>query len=1010
MTAPLIQLKARLRERLTTVLGSATAGQVVEAVDLVSQVPAVVALLDELQDQSVKVAQAAMEALPEFGARAGFGEVATWLDLCVTMAESSGATTLKLIKESPWLVALIEGVEQRAKILGLALEFAERDANVALEFLRAAPELSRAVTGNGLSQWTDVALELTERDYVLGLEFFRESPRIAAVIPLDDVRSWIEFGLRLVSTNQFGKTDYFATIEYLRTSPALLKEIADPASRRLVIRLVSAMAQHQPQMAIETLAEAPALLGRIEQPAWQQRMLQYGLFVVDRDVEAARNYLRRCPEIVGWLGYDERATHGFEEWFKSGMDVLAYSVDGARAYFALETKQALSQLQEAQSGVPLRQVARSLKLFVQALCGRDIAIQELSASEPGTTRIPRATVSADGRTLFLPPIVRRHPDREQNVRAYTVMAAHEAGHLEFGTYELRFEDIPDVIEDVARRYGRQTAAVPQSLAALFALYPQPGVMRDLWTILEDARVEHLLRVHYPGLRDDLAAVTREAVTTRSLSQGMSFREMILDGLLIQSAAIPDVAMPDSVREVLSTAWALCAPVLGPTATAADVVRTADRVYVALDELVGTYQAPAGSEAPPAAEVDRRVTQAPEAAEAIETEYRPLENWNFRGAMNPELIGVGEADRPAAHPQGTNEREAIGPAARSRQGGGVGQGQLADGDPQALGNESAPHASADEVAPVPDARRARWEAAEAQPGQYHYDEWDGMLRDYRAHWCRVVERVQTAQNPDFAEEVLQQHGPSVRLLRRYFESIRPPAFRAVRGVAEGDDIDLDAAIRLRTDLAAGAEPSDRLYVRHERRERDVAVAFLVDLSGSTSRQIEGEGRRVIDVEKAGLILLCEALEAVGDHYAIYGYSGKGRRQVDVVVLKEFGTMNRAETAARIGAVEPQAQNRDGAAIRHVTRKLAATGARVKLLVLMSDGKPLDEAYADEYALEDTKMALREAGGQGVDCFCITVDRTAEASVRRMYGEVRFLVIDRVGGLPERLPRVYHSLTR
>ncbi len=1010
MNAPSHDLKNRLRERLTPVLGSSTAVQIVEAVDLVSQVPAVVTLLDELEDASAKIARAAIEALPEFGARAGFREVATWLDLCVTMATSSGATTLKLVKESPWIVALIEGAEQRAKILGLALEFAERDANVALEFLRAAPELSRAVTSGSLSQWTDVALELTERNYVLGLELLRESPRVAAVISLDDVRSWIEFGLRLVSTNQFGKTDYFATIEYLRTSPALLREITDPTSRRLVIRLGSAMAQHQPQMAIETFADAPALLGRIQQVAWQHRMLQYGLFVVDRDVEAAQNYLRRCPEIVGWLGYDERATHAFEEWFKSGMDVLAYSVEGARAYFALETKQALSQLQEAQSGVPLRQVARSLSLFVQALCGREIAVQELSESEPSPLRAARARVSANGRTLYLPPIVRRHPDRDLNVRVYTVMAAHEAGHLEFGTYEFRLDEIPDVLEDVARRYGRQNGAAPRSLADLFSQYPQPGVIRDLWTILEDARVEHLLRGHYPGLRDDLAAVAREAVTTRSLSEGMSFREMILDGLLIRSAAIPDVGMPDSVREVLSKAWALCAPVLGPTATAADAVRAADRVYVALDELIGSYEAPAESEAPASAEVDRRVNQGPEAAETIATEYRPLENWNFRGVMNPALIGSDEANRAAAHPQGGSEYRAGGPAGRSRQGERVAQEQLAEGDSQALGHESAPHASADEVVAAPDTRRARWEAAEAQPGHYHYDEWDGMLRDYRAHWCRVVERAPTAQNPEFAEAVLREHGSSVRLLRRYFESIRPPAFRAVRGVADGDDIDLDAAVRWRADRAAGADPSDRLYVRHERGERDVAVVFLVDLSGSTSRQLEGESRRVIDVEKAGLILLCEALEAVGDQYAIYGYSGKGRRQVDVVVLKEFGVRNRAETVARIGGVEPETQNRDGAAIRHAAHKLAATGARAKLLVLMSDGRPLDEAYAEEYALEDTKMALREARGQGVDCFCITVDRAAESYVRRMYGDVRFLVIDRVGGLPERLPRVYHSLTR
>ncbi|HET8580133.1 MAG TPA: VWA domain-containing protein, partial [Nitrospiraceae bacterium] len=212
-----------------------------------------------------------------------------------------------------------------------------------------------------------------------------------------------------------------------------------------------------------------------------------------------------------------------------------------------------------------------------------------------------------------------------------------------------------------------------------------------------------------------------------------------------------------------------------------------------------------------------------------------------------------------------------------------------------------------------------------------------------------------------------------------------------------------------DLVAGVEPSDRVFIRREKRERNVAVAFLVDMSGSTSRQIESDGRRVIDVEKEGLALLCEALEAVGDQYAVYGYSGQGRRQVDFVIVKDFDELAGGRTARRISAVAPLHQNRDGAAIRHATGKLLARQARTRLLVLISDGKPLDDGYADEYSLEDTKMALREVRTRGIHPFCITVDRDADDYLRRMYGEVRFLVIDNATALPERLPKVYQRLT-
>jgi nitric oxide reductase activation protein len=156
----------------------------------------------------------------------------------------------------------------------------------------------------------------------------------------------------------------------------------------------------------------------------------------------------------------------------------------------------------------------------------------------------------------------------------------------------------------------------------------------------------------------------------------------------------------------------------------------------------------------------------------------------------------------------------------------------------------------------------------------YDEWDGFIQDNRSGWCRVTERLAPEGTTDFAEATLASHGPAVRLLRRYFESLRPPGLRLVRGQMDGEDVDLDAAIGRMADLAAGVETSDRIFVRREKREREVAAAFLVDLSGSTSRQLDSQGpgesvRRVIDVEKEGLILLGEALSAIGDQFAVYG---------------------------------------------------------------------------------------------------------------------------------------------
>src|SRR5438552_10023891 len=102
-----------------------------------------------------------------------------------------------------------------------------------------------------------------------------------------------------------------------------------------------------------------------------------------------------------------------------------------------------------------------------------------------------------------------------------------------------------------------------------------------------------------------------------------------------------------------------------------------------------------------------------------------------------------------------------------------------------------------------------------------------------------------------------------------------------------------------------------------------------MSGSTNRQLDSGGRRVIDVEKEGLILLAEAIHAIGDSFAIYGFSGNSRQDIEFLVIKEFEERFSASVSARIGAMAPRVQNRDGTAIRHATRKLAEEAAQTRL---------------------------------------------------------------------------------
>ncbi|HKO30372.1 MAG TPA: hypothetical protein VJU54_04485, partial [Nitrospiraceae bacterium] len=453
----------RLIAKLTEDLGPATAQHLVsrlsEANAKPDQMERLLLLLEELQEMSPKVARAAIESFSDLQQRDRLSDAVAWLDLGIALAESSGAIGLKFFKESPLVLGVIEQASVRSLVLKTALDLAEQDANVALEFLRVSPGLVTVVSPEQLGPWLEIGFELTQVDFVVAMEYIRQIPAVARVLRVQDARAWATFGLKLISQNSFGTTDYFGTIEFLRSSPLILGDFEDQSVRAKVVAVGSLLAERDSASGIAWLSESPRLLRLVPNEGWRLKVLQYGTLVAERDAETALAYLRRVPELVNMIGDSAEATARFTAWFTAGMEVLAYSVEGARAYFAMESQKALLSVEAALSGVPLRHVTRTVKLFVQGLCGKDLTIQALPDSLSQETSA-RAMVSHDERTISLPALLRRYPTAEENTRLYLVMAAHEAGHVEFGTYRLTLDSCADLVIALRQRYGLVKQAAP----------------------------------------------------------------------------------------------------------------------------------------------------------------------------------------------------------------------------------------------------------------------------------------------------------------------------------------------------------------------------------------------------------------------------------------------------------------------------------------------------------------------------------------------------------------------
>ena len=910
------------------------------------------ALLVELQEVSKRSCEECIQSLPAALEQCDVEVVRVWIDLGIEIASGSGATGIRYFKESLASVVALKKREHQERLLMAAMQMVSVDetaegagAHLALECVRSGPSAVIVLAETDLDAWTRLGTDLGKWNSLAAVEYFRESPSVLKTIPFEHLNSWVECGVKLVTKNQLDNFDYLLTLEFFRTTPDIFNAIRDLETRLRVLVYGSQLADKSPQAAMAFLKQSPNAVAAI--------------LSIPEGLSPAET-----------TSLQEEADTRFDQWVGAGMQALEYSAEAARAYFAYESRWAMVSIEKAMSGVSLRTMHRPLRLLVNGLSGRDIRIEthRAQSSSASPSAIPECPVEQPNverpsclqdtvDTIALPPVLNSYPRKSDNARLYRVMAAHKAGHFEFGTHELCLESVHDVVVALHTRYGQTHQ--PSSVWEIFALYPSPALAQDLWMILEDARVDSRLSSEYPGLRRDMDRVMKEAVTQRSLFQAGSLRDMVVEALMRASVNQSTDGIPTSCQDIIDQARPMFASLQDASATCETSLRLADCLYELLDVLSPTDSVLSETSDSEAETQEAQSEEGDHAQEGTRSGYQQIANLAYRCAAHPSTNeGIEFLDREMLDVNVSSRKE----------------------------QSDHPHV-------------------------FHYDEWDTTLGDYRSRWCSVTEgagQVGT-EGEAFVNQTLADNQWTIQRLRKCFQSIRPSSLRWVKHQLDGEMVDIDAAIERLAERRARQAPSDRVFMHRETRVRDVSAAVLVDMSGSTNRMLDTNGKRVIDVEKEAIILLCEALEALGDRYAIYGFSGRSRHDVRFTILKDFNQAYDGGSKQRIGAITPVHQNRDGAAIRHATQKLLHERAKVKLLLLLSDGRPLDDQYERDYALEDTRMALLDAKRLGIHPFCVTIDHEAPSYLTRMCGEVGFVVVNQVERLPDCLPHIYRRLT-
>lgn len=303
--------------------------------------------------------------------------------------------------------------------------------------------------------------------------------------------------------------------------------------------------------------------------------------------------------------------------------------------------------------------------------------------------------------------------------------------------------------------------------------------------------------------------------------------------------------------------------------------------------------------------------------------------------------------------------------------------------------------------------------------FHYDEWDYHVQLARPEWATVIERRQPKGNPDIMDEILDKYKPIATRIRHLIDAMQPQGIVRRRGYEEGEELDLNAAVRAMIDIRRGIMPDPRINIRITRHIRDLAIVLLMDLSESTNEKIgelkEGEDGyeeqpSILSLTREASGLLAWAIDSIGDAFAVHGFASDGRHDVQYYRFKDFEQGYDDEAKSRMAGMQGGLSTRMGAALRHAGTHLLEQNASKRLVLLVTDGEPADIDERDpQYLRHDTKKAVEELATRGVYTYCLTLDPEADRYVSRIFGENNFSVVDNVERLPERLPDVFAAIT-
>ncbi|MCI0815108.1 MAG: hypothetical protein J4N71_08545, partial [Chloroflexi bacterium] len=879
----------------------------------------------------------------------------------------------------------------------------------------------------------------------------------------------------------------------LEKGPALLANI-QAMQRGRFLNLARELAHREGRQAFAFFAEASRALAQVDQES-HGLLLSLAEELVERSPLAAMEFLKTAPMALERIPIETIA-----EWHAEGSALLDQSTDGGEAYFRMESSRGEDMLEALSSRVELSRISDILRMYSKALTGAEVAVHSSEAlAKKGIGWVEGDAPSTEGSAIFLPPHVEEFPDKAQNFSVYKVYCTHQAGHLEFGTFKFEFErdgaifpterikaeadrpppePAPPIDTDGHVDAPGEVTPPPGPLTDMerfFDIFADRKLASDLFAIVEDARIDVLISREYGGIRQPYSERQARELDRRPEANQLPVRQAFVENLVRASlGGIDRIVWPQQLMGIMAEAIGVLETLQQPQALVEDSAEATLRLY-RLAEGIANVMPEMLEDWAEVSEGDLNVS--PMTADSLGNDaqvdmpqgepmpYESPQPVDFRGEFKPETVQMlmklrqERQEKGQASPISPEQLKQMLEKSVEITIADMAQADLTQSSELFLTNlikelnqQQDQRPGKEQPVPTEDGQPVTGmstaddeQELPVEPKYFFYDEWDFRAGDYRPRWCRIVEYPVAEGQISYYEQTLSKYSSLVAQTQRQFELLRPEMYRKMKRLLDGEDLDFDAVTEFAIERRARVTPNPKIYWRRNKIERDVSVAFLLDMSASTDEEIAKHERRyqqddfdddprryfswwmarraqelmtppkrIIDVEKESIVLLITALEAIGDDYGIYGFSGYGRDNVEFYVVKDLDETLDDHVKKRIDKIAPVRSTRMGPAIRHATAKLEEHDSKVRILFLVSDGRPQDHGYGrdrteKEYAIHDTHMALMEAKRKGMVPFCLTVDRYGHDYLKQMCQDIGYEVVPDIESLPSRITTLYRQLT-